>query len=392
MRRLSLPIVYFASALAIVVLGDSLLYAILPSYYTQLELAPIQVGILLSANRWIRLSTNYLAEYCYRRYPSNLWLIGAFFSGSFVIAVYGLADMFVLLFGARILWGVSFSFLRQAGVMTVVKSSSATHLGERMGFFRGILAIWLTIGLFLGSLSHDIYGFTATLVCLSILSLVSVPLGALSQKNIPQSSEKFSKIVPGKIDAVVICCGFVSGLVGAGMIMSTLGLILKEQVGESMEVAGYTVGVATLTGIMLGIRWFVDGLGSPVLGAVADRFGRQRSIALLLIISTVTLLVVSFLTKPALLLLLIVLFFSCATALTTLLSVQAGQSGPRSVASYSTSVDLGMSMGPLIGWSIAQLGLPTNYVFLSGCAIYFIAALIALKTFGLRVININIGH
>jgi len=70
MRRPSLPIVYFASALAIVVLGDSLLYAILPSYYSQLGFAPIQVGILLSVNRWIRLSTNYLAEFCFRRYES----------------------------------------------------------------------------------------------------------------------------------------------------------------------------------------------------------------------------------------------------------------------------------------------------------------------------------
>jgi len=384
MRRPSLSIVYFASALAIVVLGDFLLYAILPSYYTQLEFAPIQVGILLSVNRWIRVFTNHLVEYCYRRYPSNLWLVGAFFTGSFVIAVYGLADMFALFFVARILWGVSFSFLRQAGVMTVVRSTSATHLGERMGFFRGILAIWLTIGLFLGSLSHDIYGFTTTLVCLSILSLISVPLGALSQKNIPQLSERFSKSTPGKIDALVICYGFVIGLVGAGMIMSTLGLILKEQVGESMEIAGYTVGVATLTGIMLGIRWFIDGLGSPILGAIADRFGRQRSIAVLLTINTVTLLAVSFLTKPTLLILLIVLFFICTTALMTLLSAQAGQSGPRSVASYSTSVDLGMSMGPLIGWSIAQLELPTSFVFLSGCAIFFIAALIALKTLGFR--------
>jgi MFS family permease len=342
------------------------------------------VGIILSANRWIRLASNHLAEYCFRRYPSNLWLVGAFITGSFVTAVYGLADMFVMLLGARILWGVCFSFLRQAGVMTVVKSSSATHLGERMGFFRGVIAIWLTIGLFLGSLSHDMFGFTITLVCLSILSLVAVPLGALSQKSISQSDQEFAKSAPGNVNAGVICCGFASGLVGAGMIMSTLGLILKQQVGESMEVVGYTVGVATLTGIMLGFRWLIDGLGSPVLGAVADRFGRQRSITHLLILNAVTLLVVSFLTKPALLILLIFVFFSGATALMTLLSAQAGQSGPRSVASYSTAVDLGMSMGPIIGWSIAQFGLPTNFVFLSGGVIYLIASLIALKTFGLN--------
>jgi hypothetical protein len=31
-------------------------------------------------NRWIRLGTNHMAEHCYRRYPSPLWLISAMIS------------------------------------------------------------------------------------------------------------------------------------------------------------------------------------------------------------------------------------------------------------------------------------------------------------------------
>jgi MFS family permease len=379
MKLPPLPVFYISTALSLAALGDSLLYTILPSYYPHLGLAPLQVGILLSVNRWIRLATNHMAEQCYRRYPSDLWLILAFFMGSVVTAMYGIAKMFIIFLGARILWGISFSFIRQAGIMTAVNSGSETHLGERLGYYRGISAMWHTSGVLLGGLSHDVFGFTITLVGLSILSLVAVPLGALSQKGLRRLKRPLAKVVPGKGDVRVICCGFAVGFVGGGMLMSTLGLILKEQVGESFLVAGYSIGVVTLTGLILGLRWFIDGIGSPILGAIADRTGRQRSITFFFLLGAVTLIVVAVYSKLIVLIPFILIFFICGTTLYTLLSAQAGQSGTRSVASFATAMDLGMSVGPLIGWSIAQFGLPTNVIFVSSGAIYMIGAIISLR-------------
>jgi len=73
-------------------LGDFFLYAILPSYYPHLGPARLQVDILLFLNRWIRLATNHMAEHCYRRYPSDLWLIFALSLGSLVAAMYGIVQ------------------------------------------------------------------------------------------------------------------------------------------------------------------------------------------------------------------------------------------------------------------------------------------------------------
>ena len=42
--------------------------------------------------------------------------------------------IFIILFFARILWGVSFSFIRQAGIMTVTAAASDSRLGKSMGF------------------------------------------------------------------------------------------------------------------------------------------------------------------------------------------------------------------------------------------------------------------
>jgi len=379
MKLPPLPVFYISTGLSLVTLGDSLLYTILPSYYPFLGLAPLQVGIILSVNRWIRLATNHMAEYCYRRYSSDLWLLLAFFMGSVVTAMYGIGKMFLVLLIARILWGISFSFIRQAAVMTAVESGPEAHIGERVGYYRGISGTWHTLGVFIGGLCHDVFGFTFTLVGLSILSLVAVPLGALSQKGLKLIKKPLTNDVPGKGDATVICCGFAVGLIGGGMIMSTLGLFLREQMGESFLIAGYSIGVVTLTGIILGLRWFIDGIGSPVLGAIADRIGRERSTTILFFLGAVTLIVIALYPKLTLLIPLIVLFFICGTTLYTLLSALAGERGARSIASLATAMDFGLAIGPLIGWGIAQAGLPLSFIFISSGSIYVASAVISLR-------------
>lgn len=387
MKRPPLPVFYISTALSLVVLGDALLYTILPSYYQHLGLVPFQVGILLSVNRWIRLATNHLAEHCYRRYPSNLWLIFALFMGSVVTAVYGIAHLFIIFLGARILWGLSYSFIRQAAIMTAIKSGSPAHLGERIGYYRGISAMWRTLGVLIGGASHDVFGFTLTLTTLSLLSLVAMPLGVLSQRGLKRLQMPIAKDFAGKGKAGTICCGFTVGLVGSGMIMSTLGLILKENVGETVIIAGYSIGVVTLTGVILGFRYFLDGIGNPILGSIADRTGRERSITFLFLMGAASLFINAMDLKPIILVIFVLTFFACGTTLWILISSQAGQRGTRPVASFATAVDLGASVGPLMSWSITHVGFPANYIFTLGGTIYMIGAIISFKTFGIKDVN-----
>ena len=383
MKRPPLPVFYISTAASLSTLGDAVLYAILPSYYPHLGLAPFQVGIILSVNRWIRLGTNHMAEHCYRCYPNVPWLIFAFLMGSVVTAVYGIAGTFIIFLGARIFWGVSVSFTRQTSIMTAVESGSEVYLGERMGYYRGISAMWVALGLILGGLSHDAFGFTPTLIALSILSLFAIPLGVLSQQRLKQLKKPPAEDIAGKWDLGVMLCGFVIGTVGAGIVMSTLGLILKERIGESFGIAGYSIGVVALTSIMLGLYRLIRGIMSPIFGNIADRIGRERPIPFLFLFGAIALSISGICIDPILLVVLMVVFFICGITLDTLLFAQAAQSGPRSIASFVTAVDLGMSIGPLIGWSIPHFGFPINYILVSGGAIYMIGAIVALKKFGI---------
>ena len=68
-------VVCIGAATAFSLLGDQMLYSVLPVYYESLGLTAVGVGVLLSANRWIRLLTNDLA---YRIDGGRVWLMAAF--------------------------------------------------------------------------------------------------------------------------------------------------------------------------------------------------------------------------------------------------------------------------------------------------------------------------
>jgi MFS family permease len=356
------------------------MYAVLPSYYGYVGLTPLQVGLLLSVNRWVRLASNQVAEWCYRKSSMQFWLIPAYLVGSLVTAVYGLSNVFIVLFVARILWGICFSFIRQAGVMTVVSSSSDAHLGEQMGVYRGISSSGWFLGMFVAGLSHDFFGFTVTLLMFSFLSFLSIPLSFLSQRGMGPARKVSLTFNVMKADLGIMLCGFSVGIVGLGLLMSTLGLLLKEQVGMSMNFRGYTFGVATMTGAVLAIRWVLVALGSPILGAIADRIGRGRSIPGLFFGGAIILGLTGLSLGPFWLICGVLVSFFFETLLDLLITARAGQQGPRWVVSYVTALDFGAALGPLLGWGIAQLGLPANLIFFSGAIFYLSGAFVSKST------------
>ena len=60
--RLPAPALLVALATGFSLLGDQALYAVLPVIHSDLGLSALQVGLLLSVNRWIRLLTNEFAH------------------------------------------------------------------------------------------------------------------------------------------------------------------------------------------------------------------------------------------------------------------------------------------------------------------------------------------
>ncbi|MDP7450576.1 MAG: MFS transporter, partial [Candidatus Latescibacteria bacterium] len=243
--------VWFVSlATASSLLGDQMLYAVLPTIYIDLGLQPYQVGFLLSANRIVRLVTNHLAERGCRRWSLAWLLTVTLTTGALLNIAYGTVTWFPGLLAARIVWGVCWSFIRQIGLMTVVdaaaeESEGQAHLGRAMGFYSGISRLGSISGNLLGALGHDLLGFSATLLIFAVASLLCVPLGPWSRRGLPRTRPK-DTVTNGPIPRGLLVCGFASGCVGQGLIAATLGAVLGARLGDIELGGALGLGVASL--------------------------------------------------------------------------------------------------------------------------------------------------
>ena len=369
-------VVFIALATAFSLLGDQMLYSVLPTHYAEIGLMPYQVGVILSVNRWVRLITNTLAEKLCQRYNLTALMTGALILGAVLTAVYGVVTSFPILLIARMLWGLSWSFIRQIGLMTVVDTTPPSMIGQRMGFYNGVSRLGSLAGNFLGGLAHDIVGFTLTLFFFAIISLLGTPLGwiarlAVFEKNTNKEGVEDSGWVPK-----LMICGFVIGCVGPGMIMSTLGVVLVDTIGTSLTLLGMVIGVATLNGLLLSSRWIADALGAPFLGHISDQLGRRWSAIIYFGTGMLALFSASIASNMGLFALCVIVFFLCGVGATVVISAESGMRGSRSVAGYVTALDLGSATGPVLGWMTQQMHLSSDWIFLIGGGMYAIGALV----------------
>ena len=385
LRRPSRTTVFTATATALSLLGDQALYALLPLYFQEIGLLPIQVGILLSANRWVRLLTNHLAERLIDRFPVNLMLVLSLALGALLSLAYAYISSFLVLLVARCLWGLCWSFIRHISVMGVASSTEPQNLGQIMGFYNGISHIGSVLGIVLGGILFDLIGFSTTLALFCLFSLFAVPFAMRSgiqtssiitdpQQN-NQSSTRYSAL---------LCCGFCIGSVGPGLIMSTLGFILLSRYGTEVALMGFVVGIATLNGLLLGCRWVLDTLGAPIYGALIDRTGIRLGAPLCFLGGMIVMLLLNLSENLAGLALGMIVFFMCGTALSTVVSAEASRQGAKVFARYATAGDLGAAFGPVIGWGAYELIGTPNFVFVLGAGLYAIGMFSTLAAFRLE--------
>ena len=385
LRRPSRTTVFTATATALSLLGDQALYALLPLYFQEIGLLPIQVGILLSANRWVRLLTNHLAERLVDRFPVNLMLVLSLALGALLSLAYAYISSFLVLLVARCLWGLCWSFIRHISVMGVASSTEPQNLGQIMGFYNGISHIGSVLGIVLGGILFDLIGFSTTLALFCLFSLFAVPFAMRSgiqtssiitdpQQN-NQSSTRYSAL---------LCCGFCIGSVGPGLIMSTLGFILLSRYGTEVALMGFVVGIATLNGLLLGCRWVLDTLGAPIYGALIDRTGIHIGAPLCFLVGLIVMLLLNLSENLAGLALGMIVFFMCGTALSTVVSAEASRQGAKVFARYATAGDLGAAFGPVIGWGAYELIGTPNFVFVLGAGLYAIGMFSTFAAFRLE--------
>jgi MFS family permease len=280
-----------AGAIALALLGDQMLYVVLPG---QPELAGIGVGALglvLSANRFVRLGVNALGGRLSDRVGRRpMFLLGMALALVSTLG-YLVTTTLAPLLAARVVWGVAFALISVGGVSIAMDLSTPGDRGRTLGGYQAAVQGGTLLGLVLSGVLVDVIGYRGTLALYVpltalglVIALLTVPETAPARRATPDhASDERGRSETGlrALDPWLLVPAYVefaSFFVSSGVIMSTLGLMLRQVEGATPN--SFFVPVATLTGIMLASRRLVGMMTAPVAGWVSDRTGDRRRVAL----------------------------------------------------------------------------------------------------------------
>lgn len=321
--------------IAVGMIGDTLLYAVLPLYHQQFGLSLAMVGVLLSLNRWIRLLANSAVAHLGERIGPHALMIAAAIGSAVSTTIYGLTEDAAAQVCARILWGISYAALNLATLAYAV--SDRANAGKRVGTSRAAIGLVQAASLVGGAwivLQFDarsvflIYGGLTLIALAAALMLPRLPPE-------PATSKGFKLPIPHRLEV----WGFVMGFAGDGVFLLTLAFLMKDSITSMAAVMA--------TAMLLALRWLVEVTTGPIGGWIGDRFGAGR-----ISIVNAALLVGGFVLIAAghevMGALLVVMTRGMFNTLIPVLVIERGHGSVlSSQASYSTWRDFGAAVGPL---------------------------------------------
>lgn len=349
--------------IGLVIMGDSLLYNLLPLEAAHLGISLPLVGILLSANRIVRLLSNAWMSAIFERFGPRLPFIGAAVLGLLATATYGAKWGFAAFFAARLGWGVAWSALRQ-GAYQAVWADGNDVKGRHMGLVWGIVRMGSALSVVAGGFLRDRFGYNAAVWAVICAGVLGIPV-ALSMRWPPaqqRDNTPRGAIAPALADAfrdrrrrLILAAGLADSLF-EGVIVSTASLFVAGALGGHDALPDIGLGLGALGGMLLAVRWTSDLIFGPAFGALSDHLGQPRTAAFL----ACALLAAASGTAatggiPAMLCLTLV--FVIGAGLNIVLGTLANGLALRAerphlfVGAYTTATDAGLALGPLVAYA-----------------------------------------
>lgn len=371
---------------ALSLLGDSTLYAVLPSNFTAVGISALQVGWMLSINRLVRLPLNLVSGWLVQRLGARAPYMAGLILGVFSTLGYGMLRGFWPLLAMRALWGVAWALLAVSAYGQVLDVGDETTRGRLVG-------IYVTLSYFGGALGAMLGGFLVDLLDLQRAMLILGGLSALAwlaalsllqrhPARPPADREPTEDVrlrvririwtaILRRLDArlwLILLLNFGHHFFFAGVFYATFGLYLRNVLGEPVQWGALAIGVASLTAALLLVRNVVTVLVGPLLGYLSDLLGdRTRVLILGELCGVGALACLAIGDSPWLVVLGVLLAAITYGVVPPMLLSWIGdltRSGERGaiVGGYQTLGDLGSGLGPLAAYAlIAVWSLPAVY-------------------------------
>lgn len=253
-----------AVTLALTLPGDTLLYLLLPLYAATFGVTLPEAGILLAANRLVRIAGyGWIARFYTERGPRAACLLAAGGSVLATVCYATQSGLWPLLVG-RLLWGLSFAAMNIAN--QALPTAAPMGAATRSGRSRAVIAVGPTLGLIGGAVLAHFWGprivfvTLAAIACLAPYFASRIPVGS---EPVSSHGPRFEK--PGPISIWAFSAGFTVD----GIFMFGLGLLAA---------ASYPHGAVLAAGLAMSLRYLTEVFCSSAGGRMAERFGVRRTL------------------------------------------------------------------------------------------------------------------
>lgn len=364
---------------ALSLMGDATLYTVLPTHAAEAGITLAAVGIILSTNRVIRLFLNGPAGYAYDRSPRRRLFVPAIFIGALSTAIYAVYRGFWPLLVGRLIWGLAWSGIWVGGATIILDVTNDRNRGRWTGLYQTWFFLGAALGALAGGWLTDQVGYSttmwigATVTALGGLAVLIFLPETRSTKYLEQHSLNLNlskKWLPSGEMIGVISLNGINRFIGAGVIAATLALLVQDQ----MTTNNILIGVATVTGILLGLRTILSMFAAPMAGSLSDRLGNRWVVIIVVLVIGAIGMLLLVRNDPV-----IILIGICFTAVSggsvqALVTTRIGdmvdetQRG-KAIGLLHTAGDFGSALGPVTAYFLLRW-LTLNEVYVL-CAILF---------------------
>ncbi len=360
-------VVIVALVTAACVVGDSMLYIVLPIRWQEAGLSSLwDVGVLLSINRFIRLPLTPLAAWVYACLNVRTVMFATVVLTAALTIGYGCADSFWIWVVLRCLWGVAWTLLRMGAYLMILDCASESTRGALFGRYNGLSRLGSLVGMLCGGLASDIWGLAATAFGAGALVILAMPV-TLRFVPAAQVAQEKTTTLRVRLTATgdpatrrALLTGMVIAWAYQGVVGSSLSHLLQSHFGPAVLLASVVVGAASLSGALQALRWAWEPWLGPWFGHLSDgRFRREDVLSLALGAGALLLALLPVHLPIGWWLALVVGVQITATALTTVGDAAAADAAVRHsrttvMTLYVMATDIGAAVGTLAGYLIAE--------------------------------------
>ncbi len=404
-RRILLPL---GLAVCLSLFGDLTLYAVLPGQRQTVGLSLAAVGVMLGANRLIRIPGNPLVGLAYDRLGRRrLFLLGMSFAVLSTLG-YGFVSGFLPYLLTRLMWGAAWTLINVGGLAMLHDLSTVDNRGQLSGAYNGWILGGFAVGPLMGGVLVDLIGFRALMRIYAATTavgwLIAVvwlpethrrrsdrdprPNACRSRQSVwsgldqlVQRARRALRREPRLPDLLLLTLLF--QFAGEGVALSTFNLLLEQRFGHTLNVGTITLGIASVSGVLAALRSVTAGAIGPLAGRLTDR-RQERTSALavsmavgiggfLLLALTESLTAI----VSGILLSALSAGVGMAALSATLGDMTTEEQRGILVGTYATAGDCGSAAGPLLAYALASV-VPLTWAY-GICALAFGAGLILLR-------------